>query len=89
MEDSQSIPVELKSISEGYDLKEVITIFKSIPLKDDGSLTYLEEASRCILETSNLVDDTFPELSNTQKLVKKYRLMSKLLLLKAAQLDKT
>lgn len=71
---------------EGYDLEDVTRIWAELPLQDSEGLSYLEAASQCILEVSNLVDKTFPKLDNNQSIAKKYLLMAKLLTLKADQL---
>lgn len=73
---------------EGYSLKDVTRIWGDIPTDDEAEMNYLESAGQSILEISSLVDQTFPNLSRPQRTAKKYRLMAKLLNLKADQLDK-
>jgi hypothetical protein len=83
------ITEELISVAdEGYSLKDVTRIWGNIPVDDEEGMTYLEAANQCILEISNLVNQRYPNLSKTERLAKKYRLMAKLLELKADQLDK-
>lgn len=80
---------ELSSLAkEGYDLEDVTRIWAELPLEDSEGLTYLESASQCILEVSNLVDKTFPGLDKNHSVAKKYLLMAKLLTLKANQLHR-
>lgn len=73
----------------GFDFSELTNIWARLPIKDDEGMTYLEAASQCILEVSNLVDKTYPELSQHQRVAKKFKLMSQLLALKAGQLEQS
>jgi len=71
---------------EGVDLVDLSQVFSLLPTGDNEDITYLEAASQCILETSNLVDNTYHDMDQIQKAVIKLRLMSRLLSLKAQQL---
>lgn len=80
--------LDLKQISqeEGIPEVELSRIFFSLPIGDNEEITYLEAANQCIIDISNLVDTTYPDLNQIQKVATKLRLMGKLLSLKAQQL---
>jgi hypothetical protein len=81
------ITTQLVDISqEGYDLKELTRIWSMIPIGEDN-MAYLESVSQCILEVSTLVDQKFGNLTQNQRSAKKYRLMARLLNIKADELD--
>ena len=65
---------------------ELNKIWNNIPDQDEGS-DYLERTCISLLGLSDLVDDNFQKIPSNKKLAKKYRLMAKLLSLKAEQLD--
>lgn len=85
----EKVTLELCQISKegGYDTWGLAKIWASLPVGDDEGITYLETASQCILEVSNLVDQSYPNLSQHQRVAKKFKLMSQLLALKAEQLE--
>ncbi len=68
---------------EGYDVKEITKIWATLPTSDTDEMTYLEAAGQAALEVSSLVDEKYIQLPRSQRLAKKYRLMSYLLAAKA------
>lgn len=85
----EQVTVILSKIAkeEGFDLSELAQIWATLPIDESGGVTYLEAASQCIIEVSSLVDKTFPAVSYSERIAKKFRLMSQLLSLKADQLS--
>lgn len=71
---------------EGYQSNKLSQIYFQLPIADSEGMTFLESAGQCILETSSLVDQTYPNLPHKILVAKKFKLLSKLLSLKAAQL---
>lgn len=71
---------------EGIEVNRLAQIWALLPIEDSEGMTYLESASQCILEVSALVDQSLPNLTSNQKTALKFRVMAKLLLLKAEQL---
>lgn len=84
----EQVTVELHRIAkeENLDLMELTKIWVALPIDESGGMTYLEAASQCIIDVSNLVDTVYPNMVNNERTAKKFRLMSKLLALKANQL---
>lgn len=79
--------LSLISKQESIDIEQLVKLLSALPLEDNEGITYLEAAGQCILDTSNLVDSLFPHLNYSQRLAKKYRLMGKLLNIKADQIE--
>lgn len=78
----------LKQIAreEGLSEKELSQIYSLLPAGNSSDITYLDAAGKCILYASDVVDETYSGLDRIQKTAIKFRLMSKLLNLKAEQL---
>ncbi|RJO60723.1 hypothetical protein C4544_04600 [candidate division WS5 bacterium] len=70
---------------EQIPVVELVRIWAALPTEDTEGMTYLEVAGQCILEVSNMVNKNFPNLSVVDKTARKYRLMGKLLVIKADQ----
>lgn len=85
----EKITLELAQMAQvgGFNLKEVMEIWQTVPVDDRAEMTYLELAGKCILEVSSLVDKTYPSLSVLERRAKKLKLMSQLLALKAEELE--
>ncbi len=72
---------------EGLTEEGVTEVWGEIPVGDMGDMSYLEASAQCILEVSNLIDTQHPGLSQNKSIAKKYRLMSRLLMIKSEQLE--
>lgn len=72
---------------EGLDLHELAEVWAALPIEENEGMTYLEAASQCILDVSALVDRIYPARPSSKRTALKFRVMSKLLALKAEQLD--
>jgi hypothetical protein len=75
--------IEKIAQEEGFKAADLTKILVALPIGDSENMTYLEDAGKCILDTSNLVDEAYLGLPQNQKTAKKFKLMGKLLLLKA------
>lgn len=73
-------------IDQGIKEEALKELFCLIPNTDDQDPHSLESSTRCILEVSNLVDDTYPHLNRGERLQKKYTIMARLLEIKVHDL---
>ena len=82
-----NLTIEQIAQDESLDIQQLASLLKKLPVDDTEEITYLEIAGECVMEVSSLIDDKYPELPRNQRMVKKYKLISKLLALKAEQLE--
>lgn len=84
----EKIDSQLEKICEEEmcSLDEIIEVWINIPNKNE-EMDYLEKACMCFLGISDLVDGNFQKFTPNKRLAKKYRLIAKLLKLKARQLE--
>ncbi len=89
MDKVEKITAGLLQIAQrgGYSLPQIVEIWSSIPTRDSTETTYLEDANRTILSVTDLVDQTYPQLPQEVRAVRKLGLMGELLSLKADQLS--
>jgi hypothetical protein len=72
-----------------YNIKRVVEIWDKIPIKDEDNLDYLSSINQCIIDISDMVESSNPALSDTNKMIERYRLMAEFLILKANLLEKS
>ncbi len=88
LETMEDIDPKLNQICEEEmcNINQVEKVWPTIPVNDQEPY-YFENACLSLLQISTLIDDEFQGLAPNKRLAKKYRLMAKLLGLKAQELD--
>lgn len=83
----QKLP-EITQISDelGCSEAEINDVLLSLPTGDVEEVTFLDGAGQWILEVSSLINDKFPNLTPDDRTAKKFKLMGKMLELKAEEM---
>lgn len=69
------------------DVNDLITVWSSIPVKNEAGSDSLAESGEAIIAVSDAVDKRYPNMSAHEKTALKFRIMAELLNSKAELLD--